>query len=305
MKRNIIILFICLLVCELMGCRDNKVDIKSKNSSLYEDSKNINYSKRLNFGYDEEKNTIFISFDKLVQNNDLQLAEFDITESTLVSIECKMKNDNNMEIVLQGENEEWDLTSSISEKITLDNGNYKIIAKGIGEIKDLNLTINGISKKIVENIEFAQLNDLGELPLGNMEILEDLPQIKDPTDEVLQKIFGDILPQEYSMEYIKGNIDNDSFMCDYKTKLEDFKNNYIILAQLDGNNSNRNIEYDIKSDNGKCQLILDNENGTAIIVDEGETISGVKTIRLEDGANCLRLVNDSEKCNVIVSIKVD
>lgn len=318
MKRNIILslsVFVIIIIVN-MGCGSKKLmndndensqlSIKSADilSETIDNEKIICYE-NAKWGYNAEAGTLFITADSLNQSSDVSLARFDIIEDLLVSIEYKVQKEGELSAVLQGTNEIFDLKNNATEKIDLKKGTYEIIMKGKGSMNNLNINMKDVPENKIQNIDFMELNRLVTLDSsGYGESLSDLPDLVNPSDEILKRIFGEVLPHEYTMSSMKGAIDNDKFVCSYETRLCDFKDNYVILSRLDGIDENRNIQYSIKTTGKKCKLILNNEDGTEEIIAEGNEINGVQVISLKKGANCIRLYNGSEKCDVTLSINI-
>lgn len=109
-------------------------------------------------------------------------------------------------------------------------------------------------------------------------------------DRVVSSVYGDDFHTSYSMEDIVGTTDDDNFLCEYKKLKMSLADHCILLAQEKGDGTERTVIYDIDVISGECAITYDNDEGISTVIWSGKgKAQDTATIKLGEGANCLRL----------------
>ena len=122
-------------------------------------------------------------------------------------------------------------------------------------------------------------------------------------DRVIAMVYGNDFHMSYSMHDIVGETDDENFSGEYSKLDITVDNNYILLAQEAGDNTERTVKYDIDVISGECAIKYDNDADESVIIWSGKgQADGTTTIKLGAGANCLRI--EALEANTRLKIKL-
>lgn len=271
-----------------LDCKEN-INERNGNKTSIKDA---------DWGY--KKGRLYLSIGELYQETTTILGTFEIKENTDIVVNYYAPISNKIKIGLQLEGKIIKDFTNEKEKeiIQLQKGTYQIVSIGSGTAYNISIQLSSDNFK---NVQFIELEEIGDIDM--LRGLDSLPDITDSREQVLEKIFGFIIPQNYTMNEISGDINDDKFTCDFCTSLVDFKDNYIILASLSNKPKTKLIEYQVKA-NAKCKLLFNDENGYERVIGEGRSFKGTAVLEVTDKASCLRLLNNSDECKATISISV-